>query len=217
MPLIRAVLFDFGLVLSGPPDPSARRRMEQILNTTHPELRTAYWRYRNDYDLGILTGTRFWHSVADDLGHPLTDGDLAQLLEADVDLWTQPNQPLIDWAGALQSAGTLTGILSNMGDAMEAGIADRLPWVANFPTRIFSHRLGVAKPDQRIYRHAIAAVGIPSHEMLFLDDRIENVEAARAIGINSIQYPNHQDFLREFSAGGFTGLTPPVTITSHSS
>ena len=104
-----------------------------------------------------------------------------------------------------------------MGDAMEAGIAYRLPWVANFPRRIFSHRLGVAKPDERIYRHAIAAVGIPSREMLFLDDRIENVEAARVVGINSIQYSNHQEFLREFSAGGFTGLTPPSTSTSRSS
>jgi putative hydrolase of the HAD superfamily len=215
--LIRAVLFDFGLVLSGPPDPSAQRRMETILHTAHPELGAAYWRYRDDYDLGVLTGPRFWHSVADDLGHPLAGDELAQLLEADVDLWTQPNQPIIDWAASLQNAGTCTGILSNMGDAMEAGIAERMPWLANFPHRIFSHRLGVAKPDERIYRHAIAALGIAPGQTLFLDDRIENVEAARAVGLNAIQYTGHQSFLRELSAGGFAGLPLPATSTSRSS
>jgi len=130
MPPIRAVLFDFGLVLSGPPDPVARGRMETILNTTHPELREAYWRHREDYDLGVLSGVRFWRTVGAELGHLPSDEELAQLLEADVDLWTQPNQPMIDWATALQSADVTTGILSNMGDAMEGGIRARFPWLA---------------------------------------------------------------------------------------
>jgi putative hydrolase of the HAD superfamily len=217
MPLIRAVLFDFGLVLSGPPDPVAQRRMEIILNTTHSELHSAYWRHRDDYDLGTLTGARFWHLVGSELSHPPSDDELTQLLEADVDLWTQPNRAMIDWAAALQNVGTLTGILSNMGDAMEAGIGERLPWLANFPHHIFSHRLGIAKPDERIYRHAISAIDLPPRETLFLDDRIENVEAARAVGLNAIQYSDHQEFLREFSAGGFNGLLLPATSASHPS
>lgn len=210
MPLIRAVLFDYGLVLSGPPDPVAQRRMETILNATHSELRSAYWRHRDNYDLGTLTGFRFWQIVGSELGHPLSERELAQLLEADVDLWTQPNQPIIDWAVALQSTGTLTGILSNMGDAMEDGITARFPWLSNFTERSFSHRLGVAKPDARIYRHAIAGLGVAAEQILFLDDRLENVEAAQALGINAIQYSSHEAFLRTFAEGGFTGVPNPT-------
>lgn len=214
MPLIRAVLFDFGLVLSGPPDPVAQRRMETILNTTDSRLRSAYWRHREDYDLGILTGPSFWRTVGSDLGHPLTPDELEQLLEADIDLWTQPNQPIIDWAVALQSTGTLTGILSNMGDAMEHGIAARFPWVANFSHRTYSHRLGIAKPDARIYRHAIAGLGVPAEEILFLDDRPENVEAARALRIHAIQYSSQKAFLRAFDDGSFTGVPRPAASSS---
>jgi putative hydrolase of the HAD superfamily len=215
MPEIRAVLFDYGLVLSGPPDPIAWRRMGTILNATHPELHTAYWRHRDDYDLGVLNGLSFWRNVGADLAHPPTDAELAQLLQADVDLWTQPNQPMIDWAAALQSAGISTGILSNMGDAMEAGIIARLPWIARFSNCTFSHRLGIVKPDERIYRHAIAALGQPAEATLFIDDRVENVEAARATGLHAIQYSSHGDFLRELSDGNFTGLPlPTAAVTS---
>jgi putative hydrolase of the HAD superfamily len=190
--------------------------METVLSATHPELRTAYWRHRDDYDLGILNGVSFWQMVGADLAHPPTDDELAQLLQADVDLWTQPNQSMIDWAAALQNAGISTGILSNMGDAMEAGIAAHFPWVAGFTHRTFSHRLGIAKPDERIYRHAIADVGEPAEATLFIDDRIENVEAARAVGLHAIQYTSHSDFLRAFHDAHFTGLPLPITVTASS-
>jgi putative hydrolase of the HAD superfamily len=216
MPQIRAVLFDFGLVLSGPPDPIARLRMETILRATQPELRAAYWRHRDDYDLGVLNGVSFWRTVAADLAHPLTEDELEQLLQADVELWTQPNQPMIDWAAALQSAGISTGILSNMGDAMETGIVARFPWVTGFAHCTFSHRLGIVKPDQRIYRHSIAAIGEPAEAILFIDDRIENVEAGRAAGLYAIQYSNHEDFLREFHSANFSGLPLPAVITASS-
>jgi putative hydrolase of the HAD superfamily len=216
MPQIRAVLFDYGLVLSGPPDPVAQRRMETILNTTHPDLHAAYWRHRDDYDLGILDGVTFWRKVGTDLVHPPTDDELAQLLQSDVDLWTRPNQPMIDWAGALQSAGIPTGILSNIGDAMEAGIVARFPWVAGFAHSTFSHRLGIAKPDERIYRRAIAGVGESAEATLFIDDRIENVEAARAVGLYAIHYASHADFLRGFHDANFTGLPLPTAVTTSS-
>ena len=214
MPPIRAVLFDFGQVLSGPPDPLARRRMETILNTTPSDLQTAYWRHRDDYDLGVLNGTSFWQTVGAELAHPPTGEELAQLLQADVDLWTHPNQPMIDWAAALQRARISTGILSNMGDTMEAGIHTRFPWIDRFSHRTFSHRLGIAKPDERIYRHAIAGVGEPAEVTLFIDDRIENIEAARTVGLHAIHYTTHDEFLRAFRDANFTGLPLPAAVTT---
>ncbi len=214
MPEIRAVLFDFGLVLSGPPDPVAHGRMETILNTTHAELEVAYWRHRHDYDLGILSGVQFWRAVGRELGHPPNDGELAQLLQADVDLWTQPNQPMIDWAMALQRSGITTGILSNMGDAMETGIVERCSWLTGFPHHTFSHRLRIAKPDQRIYHHAIGGIGHPAEATLFIDDRIENIEAARSLGLNAIQYNSHGSFLPALQDMNVTGLPLPAPLVT---
>lgn len=214
MTRIRAVLFDFGLVLSGPPDPLAWRRMQTILNTTDSALHTSYWRYRHDYDLGVLSGIDFWRTVGAELDHPPNQTELAQLLHTDVDLWTQPNQPMIDWAISLQKAGVPTGILSNMGDAMEAGIIDRCAWLAGFPHHTFSHRLRIAKPDEQIYRHALNAVGYPADATLFIDDRVENVQAARNLGIHAIQYADHDQFIRALEERNVTGLPLPASAVS---
>ena len=206
MPLIRAVLFDYGQVLSGPPDPLAWGRMQTTLGAMDPDFHDAYWRHRQNYDLGVLDGRAYWRAIAADVRRPLTATQFNELLDADVDLWTQPNQPMINWAHSLQSAGTPTAILSNMPDAMEPGILRRFPWLAQFTHHTFSHRLRIAKPDERIYRHAVSALAVRPEETLFIDDRAENVEAARRIGIQSIQYLSHEKFLRDLESRCFIGL-----------
>ena len=214
MPLIHAVLFDYGLVLSGRPDPGAWRRMKSTLGANDPAFHDAYWRHRHTYDLGLLNGPRYWQTVGRDLHRDPTASQIAALIETDIELWTQPNQPMINWAAALQRNGVLTGILSNMPDAMEEGIMDRLPWMSAFPKRIFSHRLGIAKPDERIYRHAISALNVLPTEILFLDDRLENVEAASAVHMQTIQFSSQESFLEKFDAAGFTGVPQPGAPTT---
>ena len=206
---IRAVLFDYGLVLSGPPDPAAREEMKQILGVDEERFRAIYWRHRDDYDRGTLNSVAYWERVAHDLHRPLDAKKLSALIAADNAHWTQPNQAMIDWAAALQSAGIKTGILSNIGDAMEAGIVARFPWIADFTHRTFSHRLGIAKPDAAIYQHSAEGLGVPTGEILFVDDREENVAAARAAGMHAIQYIDHADFLQQMQAAGFSGLIAP--------
>ncbi|MGW5262631.1 HAD family hydrolase [Microbispora sp. NPDC004025] len=48
-----------------------------------------------------------------------------------------------------------------------------------------SARAGVAKPDPRIYEIAAERAGVPAGRCLFVDDRAENVEAARALGMTT--------------------------------
>jgi putative hydrolase of the HAD superfamily len=210
MALIRAVLFDYGLVLSAPPDPATWERMRTLLGVDGARFHAAYWRPRNEYDRGGLDGLGFWRVVAAELGCSVSDDELAALLDADVLLWTQPNQAMIDWAAALQRAGLRTGVLSNIGDAMEAGVMRRCNWMAAFDHHTFSHRLRLIKPDAAIYRHAVEGLQVPAAQTLFVDDREENVEAARAAGLQAIQYVDHASFVKALRAENFEGLPLPA-------
>lgn len=208
---VRAVLFDYGLVLTAAPHAPAWEHMKSLLNTAEEPFHGAYWRWRHDYDRGVLDGRSYWRKVAQDLGSPLGENTLERLIEADTDLWTQPNPPMIEWAAALQAAGVRTGILSNLGDAMETGVLGRCPWLQAFDHLTFSHRLGTAKPDLSIYRHAAEGLGVDPAQVLFIDDREENIKAARSAGMNAIQYTDHRGFEQAMQNAGFSFLLEPAT------
>lgn len=208
---VDAVLFDYGLVLSGPPSPAAWQRMKDILHAGEAEFHAAYWRPRHDYDRGSLNGEAYWHTVARELDRTLASADLDALLAADIDLWTEPNQLMIDWAAHLQQRGMRTGILSNLGDAMERGILERCAWLGDFAHHTFSHRLLIAKPEPAIYAHAAEGLGVPAPHVLFIDDREDNILAARRAGMQAIQYSSHAAFLEQMRAAGLLHLLPPAT------
>ncbi len=203
---IQAVLFDYGLVLTGPPNPAAWLRMRQVTGLAEPEFHTAYWQPRLDYDRGTHTGHAYWQAVGAHAGLALSPAQLQVLLEADTDLWTQPNQPMIDWAQRLQTAGTRTGILSNLGDAMTAGALARLPWLAGFNHCVWSHTLLTVKPDPLIYQAAAAGLVTPAQAILFVDDRQDNIEGALAAGMQAIRYGEHDAFLGELDRRGLGEL-----------
>jgi putative hydrolase of the HAD superfamily len=209
MSKIEAVLFDYGMVLSGPPDPTAREEMMRVLGVDDASFREMYWKHRDAYDRGTLSGIAYWQKVADELHKPLSANSLNELLEADNALWTQPNQPMIEWAASLQRAGIKTGILSNIGDAMEAGIRARFPWLDEFAHHTFSHRLGIAKPDLAIYQHAAEGLGVSPNAVLFIDDREENIAAAREAGMTAVQYSTHDRFVEQMQQLGLGNLLSP--------
>jgi putative hydrolase of the HAD superfamily len=64
----------------------------------------------------------------------------------------------------------------------EWGIADC------FDDLFISAELGLAKPDPKIYRLALDRLGIPPTRAVFVDDFIENVRAAAALGLRAIQF-----------------------------
>jgi putative hydrolase of the HAD superfamily len=64
---------------------------------------------------------------------------------------------------------------------------------------VSSARVGLAKPDPRIYELAAQVAGVAPSRCLFVDDRLENVEAARALGMIGIHFTEAGDLARALS------------------
>jgi|ERR1700679_690308 putative hydrolase of the HAD superfamily len=203
---IGAVLFDYGMVLSNAPEAADWRELELVLDVDEEPFQTTYWKYRDAYDRGSLGAQTYWEIVTRDLNRPMNADVLRALIDADIVVWTHPNVVMMDWAARLNRAGIKTGILSNIGDAMEAGVLARFPALAAFDHRTFSHRLGIAKPDAGMYLHATAGLGVPSGEILFVDDREENIRSAREVGMVAVQYSGHPGFVVEMERLGLGWL-----------
>jgi len=216
---IEVVLFDYGQVLSGPPNPAAWAHMRSITALDEAPFHAAYWVYRHDYDRGTLTGPAYWNAVATHAGIALTPTQLEALLAADIALWTDLNHPMVAWAQRLQHAGIRTAILSNIGDAIAEGIRTRLPWLSAFEHCTWSHALFLAKPEPEIFLHTAAALHTPPGQILFIDDREDNIATASAIGMQTIHYTTHPAFEQEMRARNLTallniGLPEPSSIPS---
>jgi putative hydrolase of the HAD superfamily len=199
-------LFDYGVVLSGPPDPSAWARMREVTGLAEAEFRAGYWAPRHDYDRGFHTGTEYWLAAGRYAGLELSAEQVAALIDADNALWTQVNQPMVDWALRLQAAGTPTGVLSNLGDEMTAGVLARQSWLAGFDHLVWSYRLRLAKPDPEIYRLAAEGFGYQPRQILFIDDREDNVAGGIAAGMQVIHYTTQSAFEAEMELRGWAGL-----------
>jgi putative hydrolase of the HAD superfamily len=211
---IQAVLFDYGMVLSAPPDPAAWQRMREVTGFDEPTLQRGYWAFRHEYDRGDLTGQAYWQQAARIGGTSFTPAQVAELIDADVELWTRLNAPMLDWAQRLQRSGVRTGILSNIGDAMTEGLLKKFDWICGFHHCTWSYRLRIAKPEAAIYHSAAEGLGVAPGNILFIDDKIENIEAAHATGMQAIQYSNHPSFVREMENRGLAALLAPETVPS---
>jgi putative hydrolase of the HAD superfamily len=214
---VQAILFDYGMVLSAPPDPAAWQRLRQITGFDEETLQRGYWKFRHAYDRGELTGIAYWNEVAVSAGSSFTSVQIAGLIDADVDLWTQLNQPMIDWAQRLQRAGIRTGILSNIGDAMTEGLLRKLDWLGSFYHCTWSYALRLAKPELAIYHFAAEGLHTPPEQILFIDDKLENVTAAQEAGMQAIQYRDHASFEQEMETRGLGYLLIPSAVSSPAS
>ncbi|MFE5720657.1 HAD-IA family hydrolase [Streptomyces erythrochromogenes] len=71
-----------------------------------------------------------------------------------------------------------------------AGLADRV---------VNTARIGVAKPDPRVYRIAAERLGVAIERCLFVDDTAANVVAAREVGMSALHYRRVDDLRRTLS------------------
>lgn len=197
---IQAVLFDYGMVLSGPPNGAAWARMRSATALEEEPLHREYWAHRHEYDRGTYTGEAFWRKVASGAGiEVLTADQVTELIDADTDLWTDPNESMVEWAKRLQRVGVRTGILSNLGDAMQTGVLRKFKWLAGFDHHTWSHNLKIAKPEPEIYRYAAEGLKTEPAAILFVDDKPENIEAAHSAGMQALQYQDHESFRQNIS------------------
>jgi putative hydrolase of the HAD superfamily len=194
------------MVLSAAPDPAAWVRIRAVTDLSEETLQREYWAHRHAYDRGDLTADTYWHKVAVGAGITLTPAQLTQLIAADVDFWSTLNLPMLEWTQRLQRAGIRIGVLSNMPDAMEAGLRARYSWIDTFDHNTWSHAINLAKPEPAIYLYAAEGLQTPPANILFLDDKAENIAAALDVGMQAIQYTTHQAFEQEMHARGLDSL-----------
>jgi putative hydrolase of the HAD superfamily len=83
-------------------------------------------------------------------------------------------------------------LVSNTNEAHFEFVRSRYPVVDYFDHRVLSYEVGSLKPDRKIFERAIAAANRPAESLFFIDDREENIVAARQLGIKAHQFKSEK-------------------------
>lgn len=191
---IRAVIFDFGNVLTMPQDEGFVASMRQLAGLDSGAFRNAYRTGRREYDRGTLDSAAYWRGVLASGGRPseevarLDGGLVSSLTELDVKSWTVIRGGMVPWVRDLRAAGFATAILSNMPLDHALYIERSFDWLELFDVRLFSYSVELVKPEAGIYEECLKRLGLQPAETLFLDDVAENIEGARAVGMRGIEF-----------------------------
>jgi putative hydrolase of the HAD superfamily len=185
---LRAVIFDYGEVLSMPQAPADVEAMAAILGLESARFARLYRKFRRPYDRGELDGPAYWERIAGAARADLSARRIRTLIAIDSRSWARTNGVLVAWIESLRTAGLRLGLLSNMPAELRAYCRRVLPWIRTFDHASFSCEVGAVKPAAAIYRHCLAGLEVEPAQALFIDDVPANVRAAARIGINSIRF-----------------------------
>ena len=211
---LRAVIFDYGMVLTGNPDSDAHAEMVRITGLPVDRFEAIYWADRHAYDEGKLTGMSFWQKFVRDAGLKLSQSEIEELNTWDARMWTTQNPEMLAWQQQLKERSILTAILSNMGDSVLENIKREFDWLPRFDVLVWSYQLHLAKPDPAIYRYALDKLGTHPQETLFIDDKKVNIEAAHAIGMPAIQFSTIERLREDLIADGLDVELPLPELTN---
>jgi HAD superfamily hydrolase (TIGR01509 family) len=112
------------------------------------------------------------------------------------------NSPVIKILKSLQPRFRL--VLCSNTDVKRFGfIRKTFPEILFFDDYVVSYEVGVMKPHPLIYQVALQKAGTNAEESLFIDDREENIAAARELGLETILFFPETDLERELRQKGF--------------
>ena len=187
----RALIWDMGGVLVRNMDPSIRGLLAEPFGMTYRGLEDLFFGNEIAYkaSIGLASEADSWEFVRRKLN--LRAEDMPAFTAT---FWScdRFDEELYDFSMALKSR-VKVGLLSNAYAETRASLLQRFPHFYNmFDQVIFSAEVKMAKPDPRIYQLALKELGVRPEDAVFVDDFIENVEAARALGLHGVHFNNSQ-------------------------
>jgi len=88
-------------------------------------------------------------------------------------------------------------MLTNSNSVHYAYLKKKFPIYNFIKNKVLSFKIKMAKPDKNIYRYTLKKLKLRPEECLFIDNKRANITAANKLGIKTIWYRKHRQFIKE--------------------
>ena len=197
---IKAVIFDVGGVLLRTEDLSGRCQWADRYGLGPWELAEAVFNspVARAATVGKATEADVWEAVR--MAFNLSPDELREFHR---DFWSGDrfDDSLLDWVASVRGRYR-TGILSNAWGGARQFLTSNSKIVSAFEELVISAEEGLRKPQLEIYERALQRLNVTAPEAVFVDDVLENVAAARQLGLAAIHFTTGLDLPGEMARLG---------------
>lgn len=200
-PAIGGFLFDWGEVLIHVALPQIADYCARHLGVDIEDFLEAFHFYAELFQEGRIEEDDMWKDICAQL--EVQQPSVPSLWESAWRHHYRERDDMFQFVAHLKGKGYKTALVSNC----EWPVVNGLKAVANgqyklFDEKLFSCQEGIAKPDPEIYRRALNRLNLQPQEAVFIDDRQENIDAAKALGIHGVLFQSPQQVKHDLAMLG---------------
>lgn len=183
------ILFDVGGVLLQWKDEWLFDEISHELDIPFEEIKDKFNANISELFIGKISEEQFWNKISD--GVKINHEIISQTFLKRSILDTK----VLNLARSIKKQGFDIGILSNITPETRRILPKQ--WIDEFDHVFFSDQIKLAKPDPKIFSYVKEKLS--EHQIVFIDDKQENVDAAKRYGIKSILFEEYQSLREELA------------------
>lgn len=193
--MIKAIIFDVGGVLHSNESFYINKHIEKKLGIRLLKFKNQYKELIDTLEKGHVNEVQF--------NKKLIKLTKSKLKASKKSLFTQEylvrykkNHDVLKIVNNLKTKKYTLAILSNSIKSL-VKINYKMRIYKDFRIKMFSHQIGIIKPDPKIYRLTLRKLKVKPQEAVFIDDKLENVRAANKLGIKGIHFKNENKLYKD--------------------
>ena len=194
--MIKAIIFDVGGVYMEGSSVDFINRSYKILGIEKTIASSNGVVFDENYNKGLISHEDCFRKF---FNVPVSEDQMRKIEDVWTTTWA-PTEEMLNLVKNLKKKYTLA-ILSNS-DLLNSTKYTERGWYSYFNPIILSHELGIIKPDIRIYEVALAKLGIPSNQCVFIDDQEKVLIPARELGMETILFKSIDQLKEELIEKG---------------
>jgi glucose-1-phosphatase len=184
-----------GVFIDFDPAKTVRRLKPKCVGSTENEITDVLFRsgFTEAYERGAIDSDVYLAEVRRRLRAEISDEEFREAWQDVFSLIRPMAELLPEFSGRWR-----LGMISNTNAMHIERIRRDYDLFRFFDPLIFSHEVGLVKPEEAIYRLAIEKTGVQAEECVFVDDTPGHVEAAVRLGMKGIVFRDKETFLEDF-------------------
>lgn len=150
---------------------------------------------RGRFEKGLLSTREFLRLAVKKLGNRLTQKELLVIFQ---DMFDEKRDMKSFLIRLVKEKKYKLIMLSNTNAIHYNYGKKHFPYIYLIKNRALSYKLGLTKPDRRIYLKVLQRYHIKPEETLFIDDKQMNCDTAEVLGIKTIHFTDYKSFSEKF-------------------